>query len=170
MTKQVGNSGPRTEACPEPRRRVRGLAGVYYVWFSPRRRKAALQGPIDTTVREAIHRIAAEHAIELLEMETRWDHVHLLLRLPPQLTLARAMQYLKGISAHTVFLAFPELKLDLGHEHLWQRGYGYRRIDRAAIRRVAEYIRNHRVHRDEEPRTSVRGVVRTGQVQGENNG
>lgn len=163
MTKQLGDSGPRTE--------VRGLTGAYHVWFSPRRRQAALQGPIDTVVRQAIHRIAAEHAIDLMEMETRWDHVHLLLRLPPQLTLARALQYLKGTSAREVFLAFPELKLDLGHEHLWQRGYGYRHIDRAAIPRVAEYIRDHKIHRHEEPRTSVRGtVVRTDEIQGENNG
>lgn len=38
------------------------------------------------------------------------------------------MKALKGKSAHRVFQQLPELKLDAGSEHLWQRGYAWKRV------------------------------------------
>jgi putative transposase len=95
----------------------------------------------------------------MLELEMAHDHVHLLIDVGPILSLPQTMQFLKGVSARRVFERFPELKLDLGHDHFWQRGYGFRHVNRGAARAIATYIRNHRNHDDLEPRTSVRGVA-----------
>jgi REP element-mobilizing transposase RayT len=83
--------------------------------------------------------------------------------------LASAMQFLKGVSSRYLFLEFPELRLDLGLNDFWQRGYGYRLVAPHGLFAVRAYIRNHRAAEDHspvappEPRTSVRGsdAVRT---------
>jgi len=75
--------------------------------------------------------------------------VHLLLCIEDGRSLAAIMHKLKGASAHRVFARFPDLKLDLGHNSFWQRGYGYREVPPNNIVIVREYILNHR---ESEPR------------------
>jgi len=137
-----------------PRTEVRG-SHAYHVWFSPRRRKPALQGDIASAATRLLKDIAAQRNIELLECEPSYDHVHLLLELPPDITLPKAMQYLKGASSRHLFQEFPGLKLDLGHNHFWQRGYGARPVPADGLKVVSYYIRAHSLER--QPRTSVRG-------------
>ena len=55
--------------------------------------------------------------------------------------LPSAMHLLKGASARSVFQAMPELKLDLGTESLWQRGYAFRPVDARALPTVLKYVR-----------------------------
>ncbi len=150
MTKAIGRSKP-------PRTEVRGLmTPTFHVWFSPRRRKAALQGDIATAARDLLLAIARERGIEMLECQPTLDHVHLLMRLPPLMSVAQALQLLKGASARRLFQEFQGLKLDLGHDHFWQRGYGYRFVHPSAIPAIRKYIRRHERH-ELEPRTLVRG-------------
>ena len=142
MTKQIDrrkDSIPRTE--------VRGLdSRAYHVWFSPRRRMPAIIGEIPATLFGLLREIASEKGITLLECEAGYDHVHLLLRPASGMPLARAVQLLKGISSRRLHERFPGLQLDMGHDHFWQRGYGYRDVGPGALRSVAEYIRKHRDH------------------------
>jgi putative transposase len=51
------------------------------------------------------------------------DHVHLLISLPPQVTISRLMQRLKGRPAHRLLPEFPHLKKQFRGRHLWARGY-----------------------------------------------
>ena len=75
------------------------------------------------------------------------------------------MRYLKGASARRVFQHFPELKLDLGNDHFWQRGYGFKLIDPGALASIRAYIRAHQDELAVEPRTSVRGDVVTNEAE-----
>lgn len=134
---------------------------IYHAWFSPKRRKETLHRDVDITIKGTLAFIAGQRGIDLLECETHSDHVHLLLRLPSGMPLAQAMRYLKGASARYVFQQFPDLKLDLRHDHFWQRGYGFKPIHPGAIASVRTYIRAHRDQPEKEPRTSVRGNIAT---------
>ncbi|MGH2406185.1 MAG: IS200/IS605 family transposase [bacterium] len=148
MNKQIGIRRPRTE--------VRGLPSrIYHVWFSPKRRKKALQGDIDRAAKRHFASIAADNDIVLLAMETKYDHVHLLLQTPDGMSLPHAVKRLKGATARYLFLEFPELRLDLGEVHFGQRGYGFRIVEPGAEASVVNYIKSHRSH--QQPRTSVRG-------------
>jgi REP element-mobilizing transposase RayT len=51
------------------------------------------------------------------------------------------MHDLKGASARRVFLDFPELRLDMGSNSFWQRGYGYRLVPGDQVETVLRYIR-----------------------------
>ena len=123
----------------------------YHVWFSPKRRRAILEGEIAKVAREGLLDTARVNGIGLIECETSYDHVHLVVALNEQQNLASVMHQLKGASAHRVFQHMPELKLDLKDVSLWQRGYGHRKVEPAELPRVRQYVRGHR----EEPEPRV---------------
>src|SRR5262245_16128941 len=51
------------------------------------------------------------------------DHVHMLLSMPPSLSVSRAVQYLKGRSSHKLLAEFASLRKRYWGQHLWARGY-----------------------------------------------
>jgi putative transposase len=114
-------------------------------------KKWLLEGELDDDIRRLIRAVAREKEIDLLECETAVDHVHVLLRAQGRTELSRAMNYLKGLSAKRLFEEIPELKLDIGMNNFWQRGYGAKEIDEPAGATVAEYIRTqkHRLEKYE---------------------
>ena len=126
------------------------MEGYYDVWFSTKGRKEVLEGDIDDDVKLAIEEAASRAGIEVAEIETAFDHVHLLLRLSGTQTLSSAMHRLKGASARTVLVQNPELVIDLTDRHLWQRGYGWRNVPAGQVATVRRYIQTqqHRPHRN----------------------
>ena len=117
---------------------------AYHVWFATKRRKWLLQGEVDTATKAFIREAAREHEIDLLECETAVDHVHLLLRLPKNQAIPKALNLLKGISSRKLHEAFPELKLDSGSNHFWQRGYAYKVVDPGSLESRLQYVKTQK--------------------------
>ena len=113
----------------------------YHVWFSTKRRKPALVEEIDRTVRSSFAEVAAHAGVEIIEMETALDHVHLLVSLKAGQTVPMVMHDLKGTAARLVFAKFPELRLDMGSDSFWQKSYGARRVLQDQLETVRNYIR-----------------------------
>src|ERR1019366_3974235 len=83
----------------------RGAATVFeihlhLVWITKYRRPA-LQGEVATRVRDLIRDICGQHEVAIMKGHVSKDHVHLLISLPPQVTISRLMQWLKGRTAHS---------------------------------------------------------------------
>ncbi len=114
---------------------------LYHVWFATKRRKWLLQGEIADLVERAFWDIAKRDRIHFLECKTAIDHAHLLFKAERDEELPSIMKALKGKSAHQVFQAEPELKIDAGTNNLWQRGYGWKRVPPEAEQTVRRYIR-----------------------------
>lgn len=85
--------------------------------------------------------IARENKVKALSIGGTEDHVHLLLSLPSTLSIAKAIQLIKGGSSKLVHDAFPE-----HHAFAWQEGYGAFSIDISDIRRTIAYIENQAEH------------------------
>ena len=51
------------------------------------------------------------------------DHVHMLVMIPPKLSVSSFMGYLKGKSALMIFDRHANLKYKYGNRHFWCRGY-----------------------------------------------
>jgi len=120
------------------------VEGLYHVWFSTKGRKQALEGELGEDVRQSLVDIAQRAGIRLQEVEIAADHVHLLVTLSGAQTLSSAMHQLKGATSRHIFLKYPELKSDLGHDSFWQKGYGWRKIEAAEAPAVKYYIRTQR--------------------------
>ena len=91
---------------------------LHLVWITKYRRPA-LQGEVATRVRDLIRDICGQHEVSIMKGHVSKDHVHLLISLPPQVTISRLMQWLKGRTAHHLLLEFPHLKKQFWGRHLW---------------------------------------------------
>jgi putative transposase len=122
-------------------REKEGCMPLYHVWFATKHRRWLLDGDVNDTVKRLIKAVVMEKQIDVVEFETCIDHVHVLLRAADRAALSRAMNDIKGVSAKRLFEEMPELKLDIGGEHFWQRRYGWKQVPGGARASVAEYIR-----------------------------
>jgi putative transposase len=73
---------------------------------------------------------------------SRRDHVHLLLSIPPSLSVSRAVQYLKGRSSHKLLTEFGILRKRYWGQHMWARGYWVASSGNVTDEVWMEYIKN----------------------------
>ena len=79
--------------------------------------------------------------MEIIEAEACTDHIHMLVSIPPYLSIAQFMGYLKGKSSLMIFDRHANLKYKYGSRHFWCRGYYVDKVGRNK-KVIAEYIRN----------------------------
>lgn len=77
----------------------------------------------------------------MLECETMVDHMHLLVEAGGAADLSRAMHVLKGASARYLLESVPDIRMDAGTDHFWQKRYGAKLVEPAALVSVRSYIR-----------------------------
>ena len=113
----------------------------YHVVFSTKRRKPLLSEEVCQRLWPYFGGIARENGMEALEVGGVADHIHLLLVLPPSMSLSKAMQLLKGVSSRWLHENFPALS-----EFGWQDGYGAFTVSASQILSVRDYIRGQPEH------------------------
>ena len=69
------------------------------------------------------------------------DHVHMLVSIPPKLSVSSFMGYLKGKSSLIIFDRHANLKYKYGNRHFWCRGYYVDTVGRNE-KKIKEYIQN----------------------------
>ncbi len=77
---------------------------------------------------------------EIIEAEACPDHIHMLVSIPPYLSVAQFMGYLKGKSSLMIFDRHANLKYKYGSRNFWCRGYYVDTVGRNK-KIIAEYIR-----------------------------
>ena len=79
--------------------------------------------------------------VEIIEAEACKDHIHLLVSIPPYLSVAQFMGYLKGKSTLMIFDRHANLKYKYGNRHFWCRGYYVDTVGRNK-KVIEKYIQN----------------------------
>jgi putative transposase len=74
-------------------------------------------------LRELVREICGEQDVHLLKGQVSKDHVPLLVSIPPQVTISRLVQRLKGKTAYKMLREFAPLRKQFWGRHLWARGY-----------------------------------------------
>ena len=85
-----------------------------------------------------------EKKVEIIEAEACADHIHMLVSIPPHLSVAQFMGYLKGKSTLMIFDRHANLKYKYGSRHFWCRGYYVDTVGKNK-KAIEEYIRNQLV-------------------------
>ena len=85
--------------------------------------------------------IARENDMRALEIGGVEDHVHVLLSLPATMSVAKALQLLKGNSSKWIHETFPGMA-----EFAWQGGYGAFSIGISGLEATTRYIRQQEQH------------------------
>ena len=79
--------------------------------------------------------------VEIIEAEACADHIHMLVKIPPYLSVAQFMGFLKGKSCLMIFDRHANLKYKYGSRHFWCRGYYVDTVGKNK-KAIEEYIRN----------------------------
>ena len=74
-------------------------------------------------IQEYIKTLCKYKGVEIIEGHMMKDHVHLLLSIPPKMSVSSFMGYLKGKSALMIFEYHANLKYKYGNRHFWAEGY-----------------------------------------------
>ena len=91
---------------------------------------------------DAIDWICARHKIDLFTKEVMSDHVHLFVACPPDFSLIKLVQIIKGGTSFYVRKSNPALKK---YPALWSGGYMYRSIGVVNAETVKKYIEKSNV-------------------------
>lgn len=116
------------------------FACQYHVIFCPKYRRKVLVGEVEQRLKSIAHEVAGEMNVEILEMETDQDHIHLLVSVDPQWGVGRFVKTLKGRSSRLLRDEFPHLKMRL--PTLWSNSYFVTTVGGAPLETVKKYIEN----------------------------
>ena len=94
----------------------------HLVWIT-KYRKPVLRGAVGQRVRDLIRQTCATLDVEIVKGHVAVDHVHLLVSVPPQVSVSDLMRLIKGRSSRRMLDEFGELKKQFWGQHLWARGY-----------------------------------------------
>ena len=95
----------------------------YHVVIVPKYRRKALFGHVRKRLGNIFRQLCRQKEIELVEGHALLDHVHMLLSIPPKLSAAMAVGYLKGKSAIQIHREALNVKRGFTGKHFWSRGY-----------------------------------------------
>ena len=96
----------------------------YHIVWVPKYRFRILTGKIATEVERCIRAFSEQKKCEVVELNVQVDHIHLLVMIPPKISVSDFVGILKGRTAIRVFNKFKELKnRPYWGNHFWARGY-----------------------------------------------
>ena len=113
----------------------------YHIVFAPKYRRREIYGALKKDIGEIIRKLCCEKKVEIIEAEACPDHIHMLISIPPKLSVSQVMGYLKGKSSLMIFDRHANLKYKYGNRHFWARGYYVDMVGRNK-KAIQEYIQN----------------------------
>ena len=122
----------------------------YHLIWCTKYRYRVLRGSVASRARELIREICAANYIQIISGSMSPDHVHLLVSIPPSMSLSKTMQYVKGKSSRKILVEFPEVRKRYWGQHLWGRGYFAVTVGNLNEDQVQEYIENQENHHQQD--------------------
>jgi len=96
----------------------------YHIVWVPKYRFRVLTGPVAGEVARCIRAFSEQKGAEIVELNVQMDHVHLLVLVPPKISISSFVGVVKGRTAIRVFNKFRQLKhKPYWGNHFWARGY-----------------------------------------------
>jgi len=95
---------------------------LHLVWITKYRKKV-LEGAVAVRVRDMIREICQQSSVDIMQGHVSRDHIHLFVSIPPQVTISRFVQRLKGKTSHKLLNEYPHLRKTYLGRHFWSRGY-----------------------------------------------
>ena len=127
----------------------------YHIVFTPKYRRKIIYNQYRESLREIIKLLCKYKGVEILEGHLMPDHVHLVLSIPPKLSVSAFMGYLKGKNALMMFERHANLKYKFGNRKFWTEGYYVSTVglNEATVRK---YVREQEVHDQAVDKLSVK--------------
>lgn len=131
----------------------------YHIVWVPKYRYKILDGEIKAFVKKCINAFAQQSACEIVELNVQIDHIHLLIMVPPKISISKLVGILKGRTAIRIFNHFKKLKLKrYWGNHFWAPGYCVDTVglDSEMIRKYVKYQENTEKEQERENEDPVK--------------
>ena len=112
----------------------------YHIVFAPKFRRQIIYGRIKVSIGRILRELCERKHVEIIEANACPDHIHMLVKIPPKISVAEFMGYLKGKSSLMIFDQHANLKYKYGNRHFWCRGYYVDTVGRNE-KVIQEYIK-----------------------------
>ncbi len=113
----------------------------YHIVFAPKYRRQVVYGQLKVDIGKILRTLCEQKKVNIIEAEACPDHIHMLVEIPPNISVAQFMGYLKGKSSLMIFDRHVNLKYKYGNRHFWCRGYYVDTVGKNK-KAIEEYIRN----------------------------
>ena len=113
----------------------------YHIVFAPKYRRQIIYGKIKADIGQIIRKLCEHKGVEIIEANACSDHIHMLVSIPPKISVSSFMGYLKGKSSLMIFDRHANLKYKYGNRQFWCKGYYVDTVGRNK-KAIQEYIKN----------------------------
>lgn len=114
----------------------------YHIVWVPKYRLRKMKGQVRDLLNQDIHRLCKWQGCEISELNIQEDHIHLVVSVPPKVSISKLMGVLKVKLAIKLFKSYPKLKKKpYWGNHFWARGYFVSTVglDEEMIRKYAKH-------------------------------
>ena len=113
----------------------------YHIVFGPKYRRKIFYGEKKVEIGKILRELCRWKQVNIIEAEVCPDHIHMLVEIPPKMSVSGFVGFLKGKSSLIMFERHANLKYKHGNRSFWCRGYY---VDTAGknTKKIAEYIQN----------------------------
>ena len=113
----------------------------YHIVFIPKYRRKEIYGKIRTDIGQILRQLCVYKDVEIIEAHAMSDHIHMMIRIPPKISVSSFMGYRKGKSSLMIFERDANLKYKYGNRNFWAKGYFVSTVG-LNDEVVKEYIKN----------------------------
>ncbi len=130
----------------------------YHIVFAPKYRRKVIYGEIKEDIGKILRKLCNEKKVEIIEAEACPDHIHMLVSIPPYISISNFMGYIKSKSALMIFDRHANLKYKYGNRNFWARGYFVDTVGKNE-KVIKEYIRNQMQEDYEKDQISIKEYI-----------
>ena len=94
----------------------------HLVWIT-KYRKQILSREVGKRLRDLIRETCTSLDVEIMKGHVSIDHVHILVSVPPYISVSKLVQSIKGRTSRKLLDEYKRLKKAYWGRHLWARGY-----------------------------------------------
>ena len=113
----------------------------YHIVFAPKYRRQVIYGKIKADIGQILRKLCDQKVVEIIEANACPDHIHMLVSIPPKISVSSFMGYLKGKSSLMIFDRHANLKYKYGNRHFWCKGFYVDTVGKNK-NAIAKYIQN----------------------------
>lgn len=115
---------------------------VHLVWCT-KYRKDALAGDVGHRMRDLARQVYSDMGVEIVSGVVSKDHVHMLVSMPPQISVSKLVQKVKGKTSYKLQWEFGTLRKQYWGQRMWARGYFACTTGNVTDEMVKAYIEGH---------------------------
>ena len=113
----------------------------YHVVFAPKYRRKIFYGEKRLKIGQILRQLCEWKGVNIINAEVCLEHIHMLIEIPPKMSVSSFMGYLKGKSSLMIYEKWGNMKYKYRNREFWCRGYYVDTVGKNT-KAISEYIRN----------------------------